>query len=135
MLDYYVKEMLDRTGGNPWITTPEIWKYITLGGPFVRPRGVMHLFGGFGQCWQTCRRMDALRRAAIMGRENELPRRQELQTQAEICERIDANRRDEYLLLRFPDIWNGGPYDGVRRQLPPDSLVLLAIAGGIRRVF
>ena len=116
MLDYYVKEMLDSVREDPWISTAGIWEYITSNGPCVRPRGVMHLFGGIRQFRRTCRRMNILRWAAIEGREDELPLGQETQTYEEICRRIDENRRDAYLLWRAPDIWNSEPYDEEHRN-------------------
>ena len=73
MPDYFVKEMLDCVREDSWSTTPEIWEYITRSGPYIRPRGVMHLFGGLGQFNRTCQRMNILRWAAAMGRESELP--------------------------------------------------------------
>ena len=110
MLDYYVAEMLHCVQDDPWISIPGIWKYITQGGPCVRPRGVMHLFGGMGQFKRTCRRLDVVRWAVIKHREDELPLGQEFQTSQEISERVRAGKRDEYTKWLSPDIWSIEPY-------------------------
>ena len=121
MLDHYVREMPDCLREDPWSSTPEIWAYITSGGPCARPKGVMHLFAALKQFRRTCRRMDVLRWAVIMKREDELPLGQEPQTLEEIHARTDVNRRDECMLRWCPDIWSCEPYDEAHRRLPQDK--------------
>ena len=48
ILDYYVQEMIGGVQKNPWISTPELVGYITLGGPCITWKNVLHLFGGKG---------------------------------------------------------------------------------------
>ena len=120
MLDYYVAEMIHCIQENPWASTPEIWDYITLGGPCVRRKNVMHLFGGMGQFKRTCRRMNTLRWAVIKHREDELPLGQEYETAEEIAARVRAGQRDEYIQWWSPNIWSIEPYDEAHGSLNPD---------------
>ena len=48
---------------------------------------------------------------------------QETQTFAEICRRVDENRRGAYMLWWAPDIWSCEPYDEEHRSLPHEGVL------------
>ena len=65
MMAHYVDPILRRIVECPYDSIPQLFQYVTQGGPCLSPADVLRLFGGQIIFRQTCRRMSIVRRAAL----------------------------------------------------------------------
>ena len=65
MIAYYVDQPLRRIVECPYDSIPQLFQYVTRGGPCLCQADVLRLFGGQIIFRHTCRRMNMIRRAAL----------------------------------------------------------------------
>ena len=65
MIEYYVDQLLRRIAECPYDSIPQLFQYVTRGGPCLCQADVLRLFGGQIIFRRTCRRMNLVRRAAL----------------------------------------------------------------------
>ena len=73
MIAYYVDQLLRRIAEYPYDSIPQLFQYVTRGGPCLCPADVLRLFGGRIIFRHTCRRMNSVRRAVLNGEMDTMP--------------------------------------------------------------
>ena len=73
MIAYYVDQLIRRITERPYDSIPQLFQYVTRGGPCQSQADVLRLFGGRIIFRQTCRRMNAIRRAVLNGEMGTMP--------------------------------------------------------------
>ena len=73
MIAYYVDQLLRRIVERPYESIPQLFQYVTRGGPCLCQADVPRLFGGRIIFRRTCRRMNMVRRAVLNGEMDTAP--------------------------------------------------------------
>ena len=73
MIKYYVDGLVRGAVERPYDSAPQLLQHMTLAGPCPSQGDVPHLSGGRIIFCRTCRRMNAIRRAALNGEMNLIP--------------------------------------------------------------
>ena len=73
MIAYYVDQLLRRIVERPYESIPQLFQYVTRGGPCLCQADVPRLFGGRIIFRRTCRRMNMVRRAVLNGEMDTVP--------------------------------------------------------------
>ena len=73
MIAHYVDQLLRRIAECPYDSIPQLFQYVTRGGPCLCQADVLRLFGGRIIFRRTCQRMSMVRRAVLNGGMDTIP--------------------------------------------------------------